>query len=141
MMVHNCYCRQCQQQTGSTCVVNGFWESERVELLRGEMEEFALPGGSGAAHTIARCRECGTAMFSYYARMGRLSTAVRAGTLDRTGSITPDVAIFTAEAMPWVSLPEGVPQFAGFYDAREVLPPESLDRLRAIGARRKAGEG
>lgn len=141
IMVHNCYCRQCQQQTGSTSVVNAFWESDKVECLSGELAEFAVPGGSGEAHTIARCRDCGTALFSYYGRMGRLMTGVRAGSLDDPGSVTPDVAIFLAEKMSWVTPPADIPQFQGYYDAREVLSEASLDRLRALGARRKAGEG
>ena len=141
MMVHQCHCRQCQQQTGSTGVVNAFWESERVEMLSGELHEFSVPGGSGAPHTIARCAQCGTALFSYYGRLGRLSTGVRAGSLDEPGSVTPDVVLFTAEAMPWVTFAEGIPRFEGYYDPRDILPGESLDRLRALSARRRAGEG
>ena len=34
IFVNNCHCRLCQQQTGSTSVVNAFTESENVELLR-----------------------------------------------------------------------------------------------------------
>ncbi|MWV27285.1 GFA family protein [Aurantiacibacter rhizosphaerae] len=141
MMVHNCHCRQCQQQTGSTSVVNGFWEADRLQLLSGELEEHVFPGGSGAPHTIARCRDCATALFSYYGRMGRLMVAVRAGSLDDPGSITPDVQIFTAEAMPWVSFASDIPRFDGYYNPREVLAQDALNRLRALGERRKAGEG
>lgn len=141
IMVHNCHCRQCQQQTGSTSVVNGFWESDNIEIAQGETVEFAVPGGSGDPHVILRCAACGSAILSYYGRLGRLLSGVRAGSLDEPGSITPDVAIFTAEAMPWVALPEGIPHFETYYDPREVLAEASLDRLRALGARRKAGEG
>ncbi len=140
IMVHNCHCRQCQQQTGSTSVVNAFWESDRITIT-GELEEAEFAAGSGNLHVIARCAACGTALVSYYGRMGRLMGGMRAGTLDDPGSLTPDVAIFVAEQMPWVTLPEGVPAFEGYYDPREVLPEASLDRLRALGARRKAGEG
>lgn len=140
MMVHNCHCRQCQQQTGSTSVVNAFWESDNVEIS-GELSEAELAGGSGNSHVIARCAACGSAVVSYYGRLGRLMSAMRVGTLDDPGSVTPDVAIFTAEKMPWVTLPEGVRAFEAYYDAREVLPETSLDRLRVLGERRKAGEG
>lgn len=140
MMVHNCHCRQCQQQTGSTSVVNAFWESDNVELS-GELAETELAGGSGNSHIIARCAACGTAIISYYGRLGRLMSAVRVGTLDESGSLTPDVAIFTGEKMPWVTLPEGVPAFEVYYDVREVLPAASVERLGALMARRKAGEG
>ncbi|WAT19149.1 GFA family protein [Aurantiacibacter sp. MUD11] len=141
MMVHNCHCHQCQRQTGSTSVVNGFWESDNVEFLSGETREASLPGGSGNPHIIVSCAQCSSPLLSYYGRLGRLMSGVRAGALDEPGSITPDVAIFTLEKMPWVTLPEGIPAFDYYYDPREVLPEASLDRLRELGVRRKAGEG
>ena len=38
IFVNNCHCRLCQQQTGSTSVVNAFFESERVTLLAGRAD-------------------------------------------------------------------------------------------------------
>ena len=141
MMVHNCHCRLCQQQTGSTSVVNAFFESDRVQLLQGALTEHEVKTGSGKAHIICRCGQCGTALWSFYARLGRLCRGLRAGTLDDAGSVTPDVVIFTESKMPWVALPEGIPAFAQYYDFREVLAPDKLDRLMALVARREAGEG
>jgi len=141
MMVHNCHCRLCQQQTGSTSVVNAFFEGDRVALLRGELTEHELEGGSGRPHTICRCAECGTALWSYYGRLGKLSYGVRAGTLDAPDSVRPDVVIFTESKMPWVALPEGIPAFEQYYDFRAVLPQDRIDRLMALVARREAGEG
>ncbi|MCB2066643.1 MAG: GFA family protein [Erythrobacter sp.] len=141
MMVHNCHCRLCQQQTGSTSVVNAFFEGDRVDLLCGEITEHEVKGGSGNSHVICRCGQCGTALWSWYARLGRLSYGLRAGTLDDPDSVTPDVVIFTESKMPWVALPEGVPYFAQYYDFREVLPADNLARLMALVERRKAGEG
>lgn len=34
IFVNNCHCTQCQHQTGSTSVVNAFFESERVERMK-----------------------------------------------------------------------------------------------------------
>lgn len=141
IFVNNCHCRLCQQQTGSTSVVNGFWESERIELVAGTLTEHVVTGGSGGLHTICRCSQCGTALWSHYARLGRLGAGVRVGTLDDPSTITPDAVIFTDSAMPWVTLPKGIPHFAQFYDFAAVLPPERLARLRALAERRKAGEG
>ena len=141
MMVHNCHCRLCQRETGSTSVVNAFFEGERVEWLSGELRESQLPGGSGAMHTVGACAACGVAVTTWYPRLGRLSVALRAGSFDDPGSVTPDVVIFTESAMPWVTLPEGIPHFETYYDARTVLPAESLARLAALVERRKAGEG
>ncbi len=141
IMVHNCHCRQCQQQTGGTSVVNAFWESDAITWLSGDLVDTELPGGSGEGHVIRRCRACGTALVSHYGRLGRLLAGVRAGALDEPQSVSPDVVIFTAEKMPWVTLPEGIASFPQYYDPREQLSAASLDRLRALGERRKAGEG
>lgn len=141
IFVNNCHCRQCQQQTGSTSVVNAFFESERVELLQGVLTEHTLTAGSGGPHLICRCARCGSALWSHYPRLGRLALGLRVGTLDEPGSITPDAVIFTEEAMPWVAFPDAIPRFAQFYDFRELLPEERLGRLRALSARRTAGEG
>lgn len=141
MMVHNCHCHLCQQQTGSTSVVNLFIESDRVEILSGEMTEHTVKTGSGKDHILVRCGQCGVCVFSYYARLGRLAYAVRVGTLDDPDSVTPDVVIFTESKMPWVALPEGIPHFEKYYDFREVLPEESNARLMALAERRQAGEG
>ena len=138
MFTNNCHCRQCQQQTGSTSVVNAFFEADRIALLSGELAEAAFPAGSGGDHVVVRCAACGSALWSHYPGMGRHGAGLRAGTLDDPGSITPDAVIFVAERMPWVALPEGIPAFATHYDFREVLPPDRLDRLRATS--RKARE-
>ena len=141
IFVNNCHCRLCQQQTGSTSVVNAFFESERVELLEGTLREHIVQAGSGGPHIICRCGECGSAMWSYYPRLGRLGAGLRAGTLDDPGSLTPDAVIFTESAMPWVTLPEGIPQFAQTYDFRKLLGPDRIARLQALAERKAGGEG
>ena len=141
IMVHNCHCRLCQQQTGSTSVVNLFVETDRIDLLQGELTDHVVLGGSGNPHTIRRCGTCGTALWSHYARLGTLGAGLRAGTLDNPDGVTPDVVIFTKSKMPWVPLPEGIPAFEEYYEFREVLPAQSNARLMALAERRKAGEG
>ena len=140
IMVHNCHCRLCQKQTGSTSVVNAFFEADRV-ALKGELTEHEFKGGSGRPHTICRCKACGTALWSYYGRLGRLSYGVRAGTFDDPDSVTPDVVVFTESKMPWVALPEDIPAFEQYYDFKDVLAPDRLARLLALVERRTAGEG
>lgn len=141
IFVNNCYCRQCQRQTGSTSVVNAFFESERVELLHGELTDHVVTTGSGGPHTIRRCAACGSALWSHYPRLGRLGLGLRVATLDESGAFTPDAAIFVSEAMPWVTLPQGIPVFERTYDARELIPAERFARLGTLIERRAAGEG
>jgi len=139
--VNNCHCTQCQHQTGSTSVVNAFIETDRVTLLSGEISEHVVKAGSGGPHVICRCAVCGVAVWSYYPRLGRLGLGIRVGTLDDAGAFRPDAVIFTAEALPWVTLPEGIPHFEKTYDFKVVLPPERVARLLALATRRQGGEG
>lgn len=139
IFVNNCHCRLCQRQTGGTSVVNAFYESDRVEVLQGELTEHVVKSGSGGDHTICRCKDCGVAVFSYYPRVGRLGAGIRVGSFDDPTVFTPTAVVFAAYKMPWVTLPEGVPAFDEYYDLRELYSPESLARIMAL-VERKATE-
>ena len=141
IFVNNCHCRLCQRQTGSTSVVNAFYETERLTLVEGELSDHTVPAGSGGPHLIRRCKACGVALWSHYPRLGRLGLGLRVGTLDEPAALRPDAVIFTESAMPWVAMPGDIPAFETVYNQMEVLPPERVDRLKALIERRKAGEG
>ena len=138
--VNNCHCKQCQHQTGSTSVVNALFEAECVTLLSGTLTRNVVKAGSGGPHEIVRCSACGVAVWSHYPRFGKLAMGVRAGTLDDTSTLRPDAVIFTAEAMPWVAFPPGIPKFERSYNFAEVLPPDRAARLQKIIDRRQAGQ-
>jgi hypothetical protein len=141
IFVNNCHCRLCQRQTGSTSVVNAFFENEALALIEGALTEHVVTAGGGGDHTICRCARCGTAMWSFYPRLGRLGFGLRVGTLDDPGRLRPDAAIFVADRMPWVALPDDIPRFETTYNPADLLPPERFARLKAMIARRAAGEG
>jgi hypothetical protein len=134
IFVNNCHCTLCQRQTGSTSVVNAFYESDRVELLSGELASVTLPAGSGKPHEIVRCAACGSALWSHYPRMGKLGMGIRVGTLDKPGAVRPDAVVHVASKMPWVALPEGIPAFEVYYDAAELLPPDRFARLKTLAS-------
>lgn len=138
IFVNNCYCTLCQRQTGSTSVVNAFYETERFTLLSGALSMNSVPAGSGKPHEIHRCSACGTAIFSHYPRLGGLGLGLRVGTLDDSSTFKPDAAIFTASKMPWVALPDGVPAYEAAYNAKELLPEDRLARLMALVEKRAA---
>ena len=138
IFVNNCHCRLCQHQTGSTSVVNAFFETDAITQLSGETVRHVVKTGSGGDHLIVRCATCGTALWSHYPRLGELGAGVRAGTLDDPGAVRPDAAIFVASRMPWVTLPEGIPHFDTTYNPTELLPPERMARLGALIERRAA---
>jgi hypothetical protein len=139
IFVNNCHCRLCQRQTGGTSVVNAFYESDRVTVAEGELTEFTLKGGSGGDHTIARCARCGTAVFSFYPRVGRHGTGIRVGSFDDPTPFTPTAVVFTAYKMPWVTLPEGIPAFEEYYSPKELFGEEAFGRLMALVERKAEG--
>ncbi|HXI03292.1 MAG TPA: GFA family protein [Candidatus Saccharimonadales bacterium] len=134
MFVHCCHCLNCQSQTGSAFVINAIIETDRIELLSGELVVSALESGDGSPHDIYRCSRCLCAVWSDYGRRPGWRF-VRVGTLDDPAALSPDVHIFTRSKQPWVTLPEGVPAFDVFYDRKALWPAESLQRRRAAMGR------
>lgn len=129
LFVHCCHCLNCQRQTGSAFVVNVLIEADRVQVLAGEPEPVPVPRDDGSEQRIWRCPTCQIALFSQYT--GPQLRYVRAGTLDDPAAVSPDVHIFTRSKLPWVRLPESVPAFDVFYDAKELWPADSLERVEA----------
>jgi hypothetical protein len=129
LFTHCCHCLNCQRQTGSAFVVNLLIEADRVELLAGEPKPVDVPRDQGRPQTIYRCPVCQVALFSRYTRPDVLF--VRGGTLDDPSSIAPDVHIYTRSKLDWVQLPESVPAFDAYYDAKALWPAASLERLKA----------
>ena len=131
-IVHNCHCHLCQRQTGTGSAVNAFIESDRLDLLSGELAERDFKTGSGKTQIVVRCAECGSPVWSHYPRLGRKVAAVRVGTLDDPSATPPDVAIYVADKPEWAPLPDGIPAFDEFYNPADVYRPESLTRLKAL---------
>jgi hypothetical protein len=131
MFVHCCHCRDCQCQTGSGFVLNALIETGRVEILHGRTVLSEMPTDSGKPHHVARCPGCGTAVWSHYGGIDKLTFA-RVGTLDDPGALAPDVHIYTRSKLPWIALPPAVPAFEAYYDSKTVWPAESLARRRAL---------
>ena len=131
MFVHCCRWQSLQWQTGTGFVLNALIEADRVETLSGDPRPYAMPTDSGKPHTVYRCPDCGTAVWSEYGGQTRLRF-VRVGTLDDPTALPPDVHIYTRSKLPWIALPEGVPAFAAYYSSRELWPAESLERRKAV---------
>jgi hypothetical protein len=131
MFVHCCHCRDCQRQTGSAFVLNALIETDRIALVAGDPQPVAVPTDSGRPHRIFRCPACRTAVWSEYGGVAALRF-VRVGTVDDPAALPPDVHIYTRSKLPWVTLPDRVPAFAAYYDAKKLWPAASLERRRAL---------
>jgi len=138
IFVNHCHCTLCQKQTGSVGVVNAFFERELISQTSGQTSQHIVMSGSGGEHAIIRCADCGTALWSFYPRLGELGAGLRVGTMDNPAAFTPDAVIFTANRMPWVALPQDIPHFEASYDAAQLLPPERFARLVALVEKRRS---
>jgi hypothetical protein len=132
MFVNCCHCRWCQRETGASYALNAIVESDRVEVLHGEIEWVDTPSDSGRGQRVARCPSCRIALWSNYGGRGDFVRFVRVGTLDEPDRWAPGAFIFTTSKQPWVVLAPGVPVFAEYYDTEQLWPPESLARRRAV---------
>jgi hypothetical protein len=130
MFVHCCHCLNCQRQTGSAFVINLLIEADRMELLTGDPQPVDVSRDDGSSQRIFRCPTCQVAVFSEYGRPE--VRFVRAGTLDEPSIVAPDVHIFTRSKLRWITLPDTVPAFEVYYDARSLWPSASLERLDAV---------
>jgi hypothetical protein len=137
LFVHCCHCLNCQRQTGSAFVVNLLIEADRVELPAGEPQPVDVPRDDGSTQRIFRCPTCQVAVFSNYGRPE--IRFVRGGTLDDPSGVAPDVYIYTRSKLPWITLPDAVPAFEVYYDAKVLWPAASLRRLRAALAPSRRG--
>jgi len=140
LFVHCCHCRWCQRETGASFALNAMIESDRVELLHGEVDIVATPSNSGKGQKIARCPQCRVAVWSHYAGAGDAVTFVRVGTLDEPDRLPPDIHIFTASKQPWFVIPPGTSAVPEYYKAAERWPQESLERRAVLLAARAARE-
>lgn len=135
LIVHCCHCRWCQRETGASFALNALIESDRVQLLQGEVEIINTPSNSGKGQRISRCPRCHIATWSNYAGAGEALRFVRVGTLDEPDRLPPDIHIFTASKQAWVVLPPGTTAVSEYYKASELWPEESLERRAALLAK------
>jgi len=132
MFVHACHCTECQRLSGSAFAVNAMIEADRVETLAGEPEPAPVTGTSGRLQAIFRCPRCKVALWSHYPGAGAKVCFVRVGTLEEPARLPPDIHIFTATKLPWLTLPETIPAVEEYYAAKDYWPAASLSRRAAL---------
>jgi len=133
LIVHACHCRDCQRLTGSAFVINLWMERQSVEASGAAPKSFRLAGGSGQAHDVFFCGECGSYVWSRYHGAPGDFLFVRAGTLDTPDAVKPDVHIFTRSKVPWLQLTNDARVYKEFYKLSDVWSPQSLARIGRKG--------
>tara|TARA_R110002073_G_scaffold662_2_gene5143 strand:+ start:823 stop:1314 length:492 start_codon:yes stop_codon:yes gene_type:complete len=132
MFIHCCHCSWCQRETGSAFAVNALIESSNIVVLEGETKSILMPSNSGAGQTIVRCKQCESALWSYYGAAKERVSFVRVGTLENAISMAPDIHIYTASKQDWVNLGGAVPAVEEYYRRSEYWPIESIERYQSV---------
>ena len=133
LFVHACHCTYCQARTGSAFGLTMTLAEDQFRVITGQPASSETIADSGNILTSYFCRNCGGSLWSITPlRPGMVG--LRPGTLDDTSWVEPGAHIWIKSKQPWVQLPNDVPAFQKVYDALEVWPKESLERMKALGS-------
>lgn len=105
-----CHCKECQRQSGSAFGMSLVVSRDSFELLDGALRDFTRSSDSGRPVRCFFCPECGTRIYHEpaYAK-GVLN--VKAGTLDDTSWLAPELQAWTSSRQSWIDLPAGLKSF------------------------------
>ena len=107
-----CHCTECQTASGSSFVLSLKVPYGGVAVVQGEAKCYLRPEADGQSRNVFRCPRCLAALWSE--RLDATGNiTVYAGTLDESSTLKPVAHIWTADAQPWITLPQEVLQFPG----------------------------
>jgi hypothetical protein len=106
-----CHCTSCRKQSGATFSVNLVVRASTM-AVEGELARWMDPD-TESGEPLAReyCGTCGSPIRSAPSATPKF-VVVKAGTLDSPDGFAPAMHIWTASKLAWVTIPEGLPQFA-----------------------------
>jgi hypothetical protein len=112
-----CHCTDCQRQSGSAFGMTLVVAESDFKIMQGEVASWTSQSEAGRGKLGAFCPRCGTRVY-HKPEWRRGSVSVKAGTLDDTRWLDPDMHIWTRSKQPWVVIPKGV-------ESHEKQPPPS----------------
>ena len=104
-----CHCTECQRQSGTAfSIVVGVQED--ALQIDGELKTHVTKGEDSGADTQRKfCPECGSPIVSMSAGLPGVAV-LKAGTLDDTSWLEPQLEVWGRSAQPWVHEVEGRPR-------------------------------
>jgi len=107
LQVVACHCTACQRQSGSAFGMSMVVRQQDFRITRGEVKTYASKSDAGRAKLGAFCPDCGTRIY-HQSELRQGNVSIKAGTLDDTSTLTPDIHIWTASKQPWDTIPRDV---------------------------------
>jgi len=105
-----CHCEDCRRCTGSAFNVGLRFESSAFRVISGDPRGFTKIADSGNELTRHFCPECGSPIFTSSPRHPDW-VYVKAGSLDDPAIVKPEYQSWTASAVPWSRIEQGLPSF------------------------------
>lgn len=103
-----CHCQECQRQSGSAFGMSLMVPESGFSVL-GELKLFERSSDSGRPLRCFFCPECGTRIYHQPSYAGGVIN-IKAGTLDDTSWLRPQMHAWVSKQQPWVVIPEGTPK-------------------------------
>jgi len=110
LMTAICQCTHCQRQSGGAFSVNIGIPRGSLQFTAGSPVTYEDKGESGLPVHRRFCAACGSPIVSEVEATPTIDW-LKAGTLDDTSWVQPQVSVWCRSAQPWVKLPEAMPQF------------------------------
>jgi hypothetical protein len=104
-----CHCTHCQKQCGGAFSINVAVPVDAL-TVEGETVDYHDLGDSGGGVIRRFCGKCGSPLISDIAGQPSIRF-IKAGTLDNTVDIKPQVQIWCASRQPWVAIDPDLPAF------------------------------
>lgn len=107
----NCYCVDCRRESGSGHITAVAIPDPTLQM-RGATQDFTKPADSGQTIRNTFCPVCGTTLFTHPSALPGLAL-IRAGTLDDTSQVVPQVNMYVACAPAWDKPAAGLKDYPG----------------------------
>jgi hypothetical protein len=102
-----CHCSSCRRAAGAPLVPWGTFARDSFRVTRGVLSEYR----SSAPVLRGFCAACGSSLtYCHQARPAEIDVTL--ATLDDAARLPPQMHVWVGDKLPWVSIADGLPQFA-----------------------------
>jgi hypothetical protein len=101
-----CHCRSCRLAAGAPMVPWATFTRRQFRITHGTLSERRSSAGVWRGF----CAHCGSAL-TYRNEARETEIDVTLATLDEPAAIAPQMHLWVAEKLPWLTLRDGLPQF------------------------------
>ena len=106
-----CHCTDCQKASGTAFHTGLLVSRDDFTVTSGEAKTWSRPSDAGNTVTHAFCGNCGAQLY-VYSSAGPERLSIKAGSLDDTSWIKPELQIWTQSEVPWSKTDQATEHFS-----------------------------